>query len=396
MRLSRRVQEIEDSPTLAISAEAKRLKKAGEDVVLFGAGEPDFQTPRPVVDAAVRAMEEGFTRYTPAAGTPELKEAVCRWLAEETGVEYTPSQVVISCGAKHSLYNVMQALLEEGDEVLLPMPYWVSYPEQIKLAGAKPIPVDVTGNDFKVNRELLDAHLTPAVRMLILNSPSNPTGAVYNREELAEVADFCVEHGIVVVSDEIYSRLVYDGAEHVSIASLGDRIRELSVMINGVSKTYAMTGWRIGFMAGDEELAAAVGRLQSQSTSNPTSISQAAALEALTMDQGVVEEMRATFDRRRRLMADMLNEIPGIECSLPQGAFYCFARVNGLFGKRYDGEVVDSASDFARLCLEKCRVALVPGEGFGTPDYVRLSYAVSEDRIEEGLKRVKELVERMS
>lgn len=387
--ISNRAMSIADSPTLAISAKAKAMKKEGVDVVGFGAGEPDFPTPPHIVEAAEKAMKDGATKYTPASGTPELKEAICAWLEKETGVTYAPASVVVSCGAKHSLYNLMQILFQEGDEVVLPSPYWVSYPEQIKLSGAAPLVIPTSEeNGFKVSAEQLEEHITEGTKGLILNSPSNPTGAVYNRGELEDIASVCVKHGIVVISDEIYSRLTYSGASHVSIASLGKDIRNLTFVVNGVSKTYSMTGWRIGFAAGPLEAMKAVGRLQSQSTSNPTSIAQEASIAALTGDQGVVGEMHEEFDERRKIMVCGLNGIPGVACREPHGAFYCFPNVKELFGRTLGDSEITGSSALAEVCLEKANVAIVPGEAFGTDEFVRLSYATSRDRIEEGLKRL--------
>lgn len=391
--ISDRALAISDSPTLAISAKVKAMQEKGVDIVGFGAGEPDFPTPPHIIEAAEKAMKDGKTKYTPASGTLELKEAVCSWLESEIGVAYQPSQVVISCGAKHSLYNLMQVLFQAGDEIILPSPYWVSYPEQIRLAGAEPVIIPTTEeNGFKISETKLEERITAKTRGVILNSPSNPTGAVYTREELESIADVCVKHNITVISDEIYSRLVYGGTQHVSIASLGKEIAGITFVVNGVSKTYSMTGWRIGFSAGPEDAVKAVGRLQSQSTSNPTSIAQEAAFAALEGEQGVVEEMRKEFDERRKLMLKGLNDIPGISCVEPKGAFYCFPNVKEIFGRTAGGAKINGSSSFAGVCLDKANVALVPGEAFGADEFVRLSYAASRDRIEEGLKRLNRFV----
>jgi aspartate aminotransferase len=393
IRISDRAAAIGESQTLAISARAKQMQKEGIDVIGFGAGEPDFPTPAHIVDAAEKAMRDGATRYTPASGTPELKEAAAAWLERESGVKYSPSQVIVSCGAKHSLYNLMQVLFQAGDQVFLPAPYWVTYPEQIRLAGAEPVVLD-TGADagFRITADQLKEKITPSSKGLVLNSPCNPTGALYSRKELEEIAGVCVENEIVVISDEIYSRLVYDSSSHVSIASLGDDIRDLTFMVNGVSKTYAMTGWRIGFAAGPEEAMKAIGRLQSQSTSNPTSVAQAASLAALNGDQDIVEEMRQEFDARRQLMVERLEEIPGVTCAEPQGAFYCFPSVKGLLGRSIGGVDISGSADLARECLAKANVAVVPGEPFGADEFVRLSYATSREKIEEGIRRLRDFV----
>jgi aspartate aminotransferase len=359
--ISDRAAAIGESQTLAISARAKQMQKEGVDVIGFGAGEPDFPTPAHIVDAAEKAMRDGATRYTPASGTPELKEAAAVWLEKESGVKYAPSQVIVSCGAKHSLYNLMQVLFQEGNQVLLPAPYWVTYPEQIRLAGAEPVVLDTEAEaGFRITADQLKEKITPNSRGLVLNSPCNPTGALYSRKELEEIAAVCVENGLVVISDEIYSRLVY--------------------------------GWRIGFAAGPEHAMKAMGRLQSQSTSNPTAVAQAASLAALNGDQDIVEEMRHEFDARRRLMTQKLKEIPGVACGEPQGAFYCFPSVKGLLGKPIGGVDISGSSDLARECLAKANVAVVPGKPFGADEFLRLSYATSRDNIEQGIRRLREFV----
>lgn len=389
MQIAERVARITPSPTLAVDSRAKEMISQGIDVVGFGAGEPDFPTPAHVKAAAVNAIEADFTRYTPAAGIMELRQAICQKLRRENGLEYEPAQVVVSVGGKHSLYNVFMALCQPGDEVLLPAPYWVSYPEQIRLAGGQVVPVEASiNNEFKVTVADLEKHTTDRTRILVLNSPSNPTGAVYSRRELEALAEFLVARSIIVISDEVYEKLIYGDAEHVSIASLGEEIKDLTVLVNAVSKTYAMTGWRIGYAAAPREVAAAMAKLQGHVTSNPTSIAQKAALEALRGPQDDLEVMVAEYRRRRDYMVERLNAMAGVVCPQPEGAFYVFPSVEGLFGRQLGDTTINNADDLAAALLETARVALVPGTGFGFPGNVRLSYATSMERIEEGLNRM--------
>jgi aspartate aminotransferase len=381
---------------MAIATKAKQLIAQGIDVVAFGVGEPDFDTPDHIKEAAITAIREGYTKYVvPPSGSPELKDAIVEKFRNDNGLEYERQHIVVSCGAKHSLFNLFHALLNPDDEAIIPAPYWVSYPEQVKSAGARPVILD-TDASFKLDPQKLKAAITPKTKALLLNSPSNPTGAVYSRQDLEAIAEIAIETGIAVVSDEVYEKLIYDGAEHVSIASLGDQIKAQTIVVNAVSKTYAMTGWRIGYAAGPKELMAAVGRLQGQSTSNPTSISQKAAIEALRGDQSCVQRMVSEFDQRRKIITARASEALGIEIQPPAGAFYLFVNVSGLFGNKYNGTEMRSASDVAAYLLEEAKVALVPGEGFGAPDYVRLSYATSREAINEGMDRIAEAVQRLS
>ncbi|NLG83174.1 MAG: pyridoxal phosphate-dependent aminotransferase [Firmicutes bacterium] len=392
MRLSERVRRITPSSTLAMDARAKQMQREGQDVVFFGVGEPDFDTPEFIKDEAVAALRAGMTKYAPAAGLADLREAVCQYLYKEYGLSYRPKNIVITCGAKHALYNVFQVILEPGDEVILPVPYWVSYSEQIKLAGGVVVPVMTTAaNGFRMQPEDFAAAITPRTRAVVINSPNNPTGAVYSRAELLAIAEIAVRHDLVIVSDEIYDHLIYDGLAPTSIPTLGPEVAARTILINGVSKTYAMTGWRIGYAAGDEKVIAAMADLQSHS-SNATTFCQKAAIKALLGPQEAVEKMRAEFARRRDLMVRLVRETPGLDCLTPQGAFYVFVDVGRLIGRTVAGETVRDDEHLAEIFLEKAKVAVVPGAGFGMPNYIRLSYATSCERIEEGFRRIKALL----
>ncbi|MDQ0285794.1 aspartate aminotransferase [Desulfofundulus luciae] len=391
MKLADRVKNINPSPTLAIDARAKKMIAAGEKVINFGAGEPDFDTPEHIKEAAMAAIRKGMTKYTPVGGTMELKEAIVQKLKADNGLEYTPEQIVVSAGAKHSLYNAMMVLLQPGDEVILPAPYWVTYLEQIKLAGAVPVIVQTRQeNGFKLTAEELLSVVSPRTKMVIINSPGNPTGAVYTKEELVELGKVIEDHGLVVISDEIYEKLIYDGCEHVSIASLSTALKEQTVVINGMSKAYAMTGWRIGYAAAPTEVARAMVDLQSHSTSNPTSIAQAASVAALTGTQEPLKEMVAEFRQRRDYMLQRLNAIPGISCNTPSGAFYVFPSMARYIGRQYKGRQINGASDLASLLLDEVKVAVVPGVAFGDDRCFRLSYATSMENIVEGLNRIEQ------
>lgn len=396
MSISKRAGSITASPTLAITAKAKKMKQEGIDVIDFGAGEPDFNTPSHIKEEAISAINSDFTRYTPAAGILELKKAVCHKLKLENGLEYGPQEVIISCGAKHTLFNAIFALCDPADEVIIPSPYWVSYPEMVKLADALPVFVKTEeGKGFKMSGDDLKRAITEKTKAVIINSPSNPTGAVYEREELEEIAHIAEEHSIYIISDEIYEKLIYQGRSHISLAALSPRVKELTITINGVSKSYAMTGWRIGYGAGPEEVISAMGRIQSHTTSNPTSISQKAAVEAILGSQEEVEMMVREFGQRRDFMVSRLNEIDGVSCSLPMGAFYTFPNVKGLLSKRFDGDVISTSLNMANLLLDAVRVAVVPGGEFGAPGFLRLSYAASIDQIREGLDRLQEFAGRL-
>jgi len=390
MILSSKAAGIAPSATLKIDAMAKKLKSEGRDVVGFGAGEPDFDTPENIRNAAKKALDMGLTRYTPAAGSLELRRAIAERLADKYGLDYTPDDIVVSNGAKHSLFNVFAAILNPGDEVIIPSPYWVTYPELVKMSDGVPVFVE-TGQSFKVTADEIRAAVTERTKALILNSPSNPCGAVYTREELEAIAEAAMEAGIFVISDEIYDELVYEG-EHVSIASLGSRIKDLTIVVNGMSKTYAMTGWRIGYTASAREIAKVMGAYQSHAASNPNSIAQYASIEALKGPQDEVRKMRDVFDKRRRLLCELINGIDGLSCEMPGGAFYVMMNISKLIGKKYDGIEIKGSLDFSELLLERTLTAVVPGVAFGANGYVRLSYAVSEEHIRKGLERIKEFV----
>jgi aspartate aminotransferase len=396
--LSRRALCCAPSPTLAITAKANQMKAEGKDVIAFGAGEPDFDTPDHIKQAAVDALARGQTKYTPSAGIPALKQAICDKFARDNGLTYAPNQVIVSSGGKHSLYNVFQALCDEGDEAIIPAPYWVSYPEQAKLAGATPVVIQTDDRaGFAPTVEQIRQAITPRTKVFVLNSPSNPTGAMWPRETIEALAELAVKHNFYVISDEIYEKLVYDGNQPVSIAALGPEIKKRTVTVNGVSKTYSMTGWRIGYAAAETEIVGAMGRIQDAVTSNPTSIAQWAALAALTGPQEFLRDWVADFDRRRRVIVDALNATPGVTCLLPQGAFYVFPNVSGTFGKRTpDGKVIRSGDDLTDYLLSAVQVAVVPGSGFGTPEYIRLSYATSMDAIQRGTERIAEAISRLS
>ncbi len=397
MRLSSRSRRLKPSATLAITAKAKQMRAEGVDVIGFGAGEPDFGTPDHVVDAAVEALRGGDTRYTPVGGTPALRAAIAEALRRDYGLEYGPGEITVSCGAKHTLYNLFMALLDEGDEVIIPAPYWVSYPEQVRLAGGAPVIVPTREDDgFRLAPGDLEAALSPRTRALVLNSPSNPTGSLYRREHLAALAEVLRGTDAVVVSDDIYHRLVYGGGSFVSILHVEPGLRDRVVIVNGVSKTYAMTGWRIGYAAGPADLIKAMETLQSQSTSNPTSFAQRGALAALSGPQDCVEAMRRAFAERRDLIVRGLNAIPGITCALPDGAFYAFPNVSGLYGRRAGDREIRGSLDLAAYLLDEARVAVVPGQPFGSDAHLRLSYATSPEAIREGLARIQEAVDALS
>jgi aspartate aminotransferase len=393
--LSKKALSISPSSTLAIDAKFKSMKAKGIDVVGFGAGEPDFDTPAHIKEAAIKAINEGFTKYTPASGMPQLREAVCRKFKRDNGLDYSPEQIVVSNGAKHSLVNAFMAICDPGDEVIIPAPFWVSYPEMVKMADGVPVFLNTSEeNNFKFTIEDLKKAITAKTRALVLNSPSNPTGMVYSREELKEIAEVAVQNNIYIISDEIYEKLIYDGMEHTSIATFGDEIKDLTIIINGVSKTYAMTGWRIGYTASNAKIAKVMGSIQSHATSNPNSIAQVAAIAALDGPQDDIEVMRKAFIERRDYMVDRINSIEGLSCSKPQGAFYVMMNIKSLLGKEFYGRVITNSDEFADVLLEKANVALVPGSGFGAEEYVRWSYATSMQNIVEGLNRIEKFIKK--
>lgn len=397
MELSRKAMGIKPSSTMEISSKAAQLKAEGKDVVAFAAGEPDFDTPEHIRQAGIRAIETGMTRYTPAAGTPALRQAVCGKLKQENGLDYTPAQVVVSNGAKHSLMNAFLAILNEGDEVLIPAPYWLSYSEMVRIAGGVPVIIHTKKeNQFMLTKEELEQAYTPKTKALVLTSPSNPTGMVTSRKDLEMVADFAVYHDIFVISDEIYEKLIYEeDKQHISIASLGKEIYDRTIVINGVSKSYAMTGWRIGYAAAPLEVAKLMASLQSHMASNPNSIAQEAALTALEGSQDCVAEMCTEFRKRRDYIFEREEAIPLLSALKPEGAFYLFVDVSGTYGKRCDEKEIHSAADFASALLEQKYVAVVPCADFGMPDYMRLSYATSMELIKKGIDRIEEFVKEL-
>lgn len=393
MKLSAKATQISASPTLAIDSKFKAMKAEGIDVVGFGCGEPDFDTPENIKAAAIAAINEGQTKYTPASGTLVLKKAICEKLKKDNGLDYGTDCIVVSNGAKHSLINAFNAILNPGDEVIVPAPYWVSYTEMVKMADGVPVIIETKEEDgFKFTAQQLKDAITPKTKALILNSPSNPTGMVYSEDELRAIAEVAVEKDIFVVSDEIYEKLIYDGKKHVSIASFNDEIKKRTIIINGVSKSYAMTGWRIGFTAAIPEITKVMANMQSHAASNPSSISQAAALEAYVGPQDTVEEMRKVFEERRNYMVDRINSIDGVSCIKPEGAFYVMMNIKELFGREFFGKVINSSDEFCELLLEKSLVALVPGSGFGAEGFVRWSYATSMENIVKGLDRLEEFL----
>ena len=395
-RLARRITRLKPSPTLSIDTRAKVLRASGIDVIPFGVGEPDFDTPEHVKAAAVEAIREGFTKYTPVPGIPELRAAIAEKLRRDNGLHYDPSEIVVSCGGKHTLYNLAMALFQKGDEVVIPAPYWVTYPEQVAMAEATPVIVETRESDgFLLTPQALERVLTPRTKAIILNSPANPTGAAYPRETLEAIARLAVQRAILVISDEIYEHILYDGHRHVSVASLGEDVRALTITVNGLSKTYAMTGWRVGYAAGPRPIMEAVANLQSQSTSNPTSVAQKAAVAALRGPQDAVRDMVREFDRRRRVIVEHLNRMDGVRCALPAGTFYVFPNVQGVLGRRHRGTPLRTSAALAEFLLEEARIAVVPGEAFGAEGYLRISYAADIARIEEGMTRMAQALERL-
>ncbi len=398
MSVAKKVKEIAPSLTLEITAKAKKMKAEGISVIGFGAGEPDFNTPEYIINSAKKALDIGFTKYTPASGTVELKKAICEKFEKDNGLKYEQNQIVISSGAKSSLYHAICAIVDDGDEVILPSPYWLTYPELIKLAGGKCVLVQTCKeNGFKMTADQLKNAITDKTKCVILNTPNNPTGSVYSKEEIEALAEVCTQYGLYVISDEIYEKLVYDGQIHYSIAKCSDYMKEHTVVINGMSKTYAMTGWRIGYLAAPVEIAKAISSMQSHTTSNACSISQYASTAALVDPEGekFVGEMQKVFDERRRLMIELLKDIPNIVIIEPKGAFYVFVDVSGLYGKSYDGQVINGSLAFADCALKK-GVALIPGIAFGDDNCIRLSYAISIEDIKEGLKRFAEFIKELN
>ncbi|MGI6776551.1 MAG: pyridoxal phosphate-dependent aminotransferase [Acetivibrionales bacterium] len=393
MELSSKAMSISPSSTLAISARANKMRSEGIDVIGFGAGEPDFDTPLNIKEAAIKAINDGFTKYTPASGALELKEAICRKLKKENRLEYSPKNIVVSNGAKHSLVNIFQAICNPGDEVVIPAPYWVSYPEMVKLADAVPVILNTTEKSgFQFSIEELQSVITDKTKAIVINSPNNPTGMIYSEMLLRAVADLAIKKGIYIVSDEIYEKLIYDDFHHISIASFNERIKDLTIIVNGLSKTYSMTGWRIGYTASNERIAKIMSNVQSHATSNPNSIAQKAAVAALDGPQESINVMVEQFIKRRDYMVERINSIKGLSCLKPNGAFYVMMNISQLIGKKLDGILINGSDDFANILLDKAKVALVPGSGFGADTHVRLSYATSMENIIIGLDRIEKFL----
>ena len=395
MKFSKRIQQVNPSMTLAIDAKAKEMKANGEDVIGFGAGEPDFDTPERIKQAGIRAIETNDTHYTPVGGSNKLKDAIITKMKRDSSLDYERNQILVSCGAKHSFYNLAQSLWEEGDEVIIPAPYWVSFPEMVGLAGAKAVIIDTDAtNNFKITVDQIKEVLTPNTRAILINTPSNPTGFAYEKSELETIAEFALENNLLMISDEIYEWIIFDDFKHTSIASLSNEAQKNCVVINGVSKCYAMTGWRIGYIAANAEIVKNVQKLQGQSTSGPCSISQAASVEALTGPHDDVLAMVREFEKRRDVMIDQLNSIAGVSCNKPNGSFYSFPDFSALYGKKEPrGKVLQGSLDFTEYLLTEKKVAIVPGIAFGADANARMSFASSLDQIEEGVKRIKEAVE---
>ncbi len=398
MKFSERISNISPSMTLAIDAKAREMKTRGEDVIGFGAGEPDFNTPERIKQAGIRAIENNETRYTPVGGTDLLKEAIITKLARDNGLVYEKNQILASCGAKHSFYNLAQVLWQAGDEVIVPAPYWVSFPEMVTLSGAKPVIVNTdAASDFKITAEQIDKAVTPNTRAIVINSPSNPTGSAYDKDELEKLAECALRHGLLIISDEIYEQIVFDGFHHTSIASISKEVQKQCVVINGVSKSYAMTGWRIGYIAaGDPEIVKQVSKLQGQSTSNPCATSQAASIEALAGSLDEVRAMVREFEKRRDIIVERLTQIPGVSCRKPTGSFYSFPDFSGIYGKKdTNGKVLKGSLDLSDYLLSTKKVAIVPGIAFGADAHARLAFAMSLEKIEAGTHRIKEAIENL-
>ncbi len=391
IKLAERVLSISPSPTLSITSRAKEMRERGIDVISFGAGEPDFDTPEHIKEAAKDAIDMGFTKYVPSAGISELRAAIVSKLKRDNNIDYDLENVVVTDGAKHALFNIMLSILEAGDEVIIPSPYWVTYPEQVKFAGGIPVFVETKEEEgFIPNVEDIEDKISSRTKAIILCSPNNPTGAVIGKERLEEIGNLCYEKGILIISDECYEKIVYDGEKHVSIASISEKLKGITVTVNALSKTYSMTGWRVGYAAGPKDLISAIVKLNSQSISNVNSIAQKAAVKALEGPQDFLTEWISEFDRRRKYIVTELNTIPGIKCSMPKGAFYVFPNVKELM--KMAGFEDDKS--FAEFVLEEAEIAVVPGSAFGLPGYFRLSYATSFENIEEGISRLRKFAER--
>ena len=396
MHLAPRLEQVKPSPTLMVTVKVAALRREGIEVIDFGAGEPDFDTPDHIKNAAIEAIKQGKTKYTPVGGTADVKEAIITKLQRDNNLEYALPEVTTSCGGKHVLFNAFHALLGPGDEVLIPAPYWVSYSDIVILAGGTPKLLSTTeATGFKITAAQLQAAISPNSKVLLLNSPSNPTGAAYTEDELSQIADVVEQSSLLTISDDVYEKFLYDAPRCAHLLTLKPGLRDRTLVANSVSKTYAMTGWRLGYVAGPQEIIKAIETIQSQSTSNPNSIAQAAAIEALTGDQTPVGIMAAEFAKRRNYVVDRLRAIPGITCTLPEGAFYVFPRVSGCFGAQWQDKTIASAMDFSLYLLEEAKVALVAGEGFGSAEHVRISYATSMENLEKGLNQMEAALQRL-
>jgi aspartate aminotransferase len=391
--ISQRVQSIKPSPTLAIDSKAKMLKQQGINVINFGVGEPDFDTPRNIKEAAIDAIESGFTKYCPVAGTIEIKNAITNKLKRDNNLTFKPEEIIVSCGAKHALYNLFQSIINPDDEVIIPSPYWVSYPDMVILACGKPVILETTDKtNFKITPEDIEKVITPKTKAIIINSPSNPTGATYSAQELKDIATICVKNKLLIVSDDIYEKLSYDNLKFVSIADIYPEAKKYTVIINGVSKAYAMTGWRIGYAAGPKSIIEAMSKIQSQSTSNASSISIKAATEALNGSQEDVKFMRKEFEKRRNYIVERLNKIKNVTCRKPEGAFYVFPNISTLMGKSIHGKIINTDTEFAEYMLDIAKIAVVPGTAFGAKGYIRLSYATSIENIKTGIDKFESFI----
>lgn len=397
MELSRKAQAIEPSLTLAITAKAKEMKEKGIDVISFSAGEPDFNTPKNIINAAIKAMEDGNTKYTSVNGILQLREAICKKFKDDNGLEYNPSQIVVSTGAKQSLANTFLAILNPGDEVIVSTPYWVSYPELIKLADGKPVFVEGDEkSNYKFTKENLEKAVTAKTKAIVLNTPNNPTGTIYNKEELEVIADFAKKYNIIIISDEMYEKLIYDNENHISIASLSKDAYERTIVINGLSKSYAMTGWRIGYCAASEKIAKLMISIQSHVTSNVCSITQYAALEALSGPQDEITKMINEFEKRRNYMINRIESIDNLSIVKPKGAFYIMINIENCLGKEMNGKILNDSMEFCASLLENEKLAVIPGKAFGLNNYIRVSYATSMEAIKEGLNRIESFIKKLN
>ena len=396
MEYSRKAKNINPSITLAITAKAKELKENGVDVVSFGAGEPDFNTPKNIIDAAKKAMDEGKTKYTAAAGIPELKQALCKKLKEDNSLDYKPENIVISTGGKQALGNAFMAILNPEDEVLIPVPYWVSYPELVKLSGGVPIFVDCKEeDDYKFTIDALEKVTTNKTKAIVLNSPNNPTGSIYSKEELEGIAEYAKKHDIIIISDEMYEKLIYDSEKHVSIATISEDSYNRTIIINGFSKAFSMTGWRLGYSVANKEITKLMSSIQSHMTSNANSITQYAAVEALTGPKDELNKMIVEFEKRRNFMTETIDKIEGLTYIRPSGAFYVMINIKNYLGKSLNGQLIKDSMDFSRVLLDEDKVAVIPGAAFGLDNYIRLSYATSKELIGEGLKRIEKFLTKL-